>query len=92
MTIGVFSNNFARTLSELVKKSKVSGHKLSRYAQVDEPYIYHLIKGDKKNPSPEIVIRICFALASLSGEITIEDLDELLKTRGHTLFPRNSKR
>ena len=89
MAIGVFSNNFTKIFRELVKKSRASGHKISQYAQVDEPYIYHLLRGDKKNPSPEILIRIGFALGSLSDKITIEDLDELLKSIVHTLFPRN---
>jgi len=92
MAIGVFSNNFTKVFYELVKKSGASGHKISQYAQVDEPYIYHLLKGDKKNPSPEIVIRIGFALVRSSSEITINDVDELLKSIGHTLFPRSSTR
>ena len=90
MAVGVFSNNFTRIFRELVKKSEVSPHKISKYAHVDEPYIYHLLKGDKKNASPEIVIRIGFALARLNDRITIDELDELLKSIGRTLFPRNN--
>ena len=70
----------------------ISGHKIGQYAHVDEAYIYHLLKGNKKNPSPEILIRINFALAQLSDEITIDDLDELLKSIGHSLFRPNSRR
>ena len=92
MAMGVFSSNFTKVFYELVKKSGASVHKISKYAYVDEPYIYHLLKGDKKNPSPEIVIRISFALARLSSDITIDDLEELLKSLQHTLFPRKSKR
>ena len=92
MAMGVFSSNFTKVFRELVKKSGASGHKISQYAQVDEPYIYHLLKGVKKNPSPEIAVRIGFALARLSEEITIDDLDELLISIGHTLFPRTSIR
>jgi len=90
MASEVFSNNFTKVFRELVKKSGASVHKVSKYAHVDEPYIYHLLKGDKNNPSPEIVIRIGFALAHLSNEVTIYDLDELLKSLQHTLFRRTS--
>jgi hypothetical protein len=92
IAIGVFSNNLTKVLGELVKKSGTSGYQISKYAHVNEPYIYHLLKGDKKNPSPEMLIRIGFALARLSDKITINDLDELLESIGHTLFPRSSKR
>ena len=92
MAIGVFSNNFTRIFREFVKKSGVSSHEISKYAHVDEPYVYHLLKGDKKNPSPEIVIRIGFALARLSDKITIDELDELIESIGHTLSPRSSTR
>lgn len=92
MSIRIFSNDFTKIFRELVKKSGASGHKISQYAQVDEPYVYHLLKGDKKNPSPEIIIRIGFALARLSDKVAIDDLDELLKSIGHTLFPRTKGR
>ena len=90
MAIGVFSNNFKEVFNELVKKSGASRYMISKHAHVDEPYILRLSNGEKKNPSPEIVIRICFALVRLSSDITIYDLDELLKSIGHTLFPRNN--
>ncbi len=92
MAIGVFSNNFTEVFNELVKKSGASCYKVSKYAHIDAPYIHRLIKGDKKHPSPEILIRIGFALARLSDKITIDDLDELLISIGHTLFPRTSIR
>lgn len=92
MAIGVFSNNFTIVFRELVKKSGATGHKISQHSHVDEPYIYHLLKGDKYNPRPELVIRIGFALVRLSDNITIDDLDELLKSIGHTLFPRSKRR
>jgi len=92
MAPGVFSNSFTKVFRELVRRSGASIHKISKYECVDEPYVYHLLKGDKKNPSPEIVIRIGFALARLSDKITIDELDELLESIGHTLFPRSSIR
>ena len=88
MARGVFSNNFSQVFRELVQKSRATGHKISQYSDVDEPYIYHLIKGTKKNPSPEIVVRISLALVHLSEKITVGDIDELLKSIGHTLFRR----
>lgn len=90
MAIGVFSNNFKEVFTALLKKSGVSRYMISKYAHVDEPYIHRLWNGEKKNPSPEIVIRIGFALVRLSRDITIYDIDELLKSIGHTLFPRNN--
>ena len=90
MAIGVFLNNFAEVLNTLVKKSGASCYMISKYAHVDEPYIHRLMRGDRTHPSPEIVVRICFALVRLSSEITIYDLDELLKSIGHTLFPRSN--
>jgi hypothetical protein len=92
MAIGVLSNNFREIFTELVKRSGASRYMISKYAHVDEPYIYHLLKGDKNNPSPEIVIRIGFALACLSNKITIYDLEELLSSLQHTIFPRESRR
>ena len=90
MAIGVFSNNFTEVFNALMKKSGASRYTLSKYAHIDQAYISRLTRGHSKNPSPEIVIRICFALVRLSSSITIHDFDEILKTIGHTLFPRNN--
>ena len=92
MVIGVFTNNFTKVFQELLKRSGVSPHKIAKYAHVDEAYIHRLLKGDKKNPSPEMVTRIGFALGKFSDKITIYDLDELLRSIGRTLFTRNSYR
>ena len=92
MIPGVFSNDFTNVFNELLQKSGASCYKISKYAQIDEPYIYRLSKGEKKNPSPEIIIRIYFALTHLNNNITLDDLDELLKSIGHTIFPRNNSK
>ena len=89
MADGLFPNNFTKVFNELIQKSGASCYKISKYAHIDEPYINRLAKGEKNNPSSEIVIRIGFALSSVSDNITIYDLDELIKSVGHTIFPRN---
>lgn len=86
MTTTLFPNYFTSTFRNLVKKSRVTCYRISQYSHVDEAYLWRLMKGDKNNPSPETVVKISLALAHLSDNTTIYDINDLFKAIGHPLL------
>ena len=84
---GVYSNNFAEAFSQVLEKANVSCYKISQYSHLDEAYLSRLKNGEKHNPSPETIVRISMALAHLSAEVKLYDLEKLFNATGRSLFP-----
>jgi len=84
---GPYSNDFAKVFSKLLKKADTSCYKISDYAYLDEAYLSRLRNGEKKNPSPQTLIKISLAFAHLSPVITINDIEKLFNSVGRTISP-----
>ena len=74
--------SFARDLKQLNKKARCSVGELARAADVDEKHVRKLMAGSAKNPGRGIIIRLGQGLLDLSGDITRDDVDRLLKSAG----------
>ena len=74
--------SFARDLRKLNKKARCSVGELARAADVDEKHVRKLKAGSAKNPGRDTVIRRGQGLLDLSGDITRDDVDRLLKSAG----------
>jgi len=82
----LFYDNFSRVFSDLLIKSKVSCYRISEFTHLDEAYLNRLKSGEKSNPSPETVMKICLALARFSDKLNIFELDGLFKAIGRSIF------
>lgn len=58
-----------KELNKFMALRGLSVTELSRLSHVKRPYLSHLVHGQRKNPSPKIVNRLCKAL-----DVTPEEL------------------
>jgi transcriptional regulator with XRE-family HTH domain len=86
--MNLYVNDFPRIFSELLSKSGVTCYQISRYTGLDQAYLSRLKNGEKTNPSPETVVKICIAIAHFSDKLTIHDFDSLFRASGRSLFPK----
>ena len=80
---------FAKTLRRLRAKSRISSYYLATEAQLDPSHVRRLEKGERTNPSRRVVLELAQALLDSSGDITLKDVDNLLKSAGYGPLPRN---
>ena len=81
--------NFAKALEKACKKAKITLYGLARDAEVDSGYVYRLERGEQVHPSRDVVLRLGQALLDCSGDISLADVDQLLKTAGYGPLPPN---
>ncbi len=80
---------FAKTLKKLRTKAKMTRYALAQASSVDPTYLARLERGERVRPGRQLVLRIGQALLDNSGQITLEDVDRLLKAAGYGPLPRN---
>ncbi len=69
---------FAETLKKLRTRAGKSRYRVAQYSGVNEAYILRLERGERANPSRDIVLMLGFGLVEGSASIEIWDVDELL--------------
>jgi transcriptional regulator with XRE-family HTH domain len=79
---------FAKTLEKLRAKAKLTRYGLARDAEVDPGYVARLERGEKLHPSRHMVLRLGQALLDNSADVSLEDIDRLLKAAGYSPLPR----
>lgn len=87
--MGIYKNDFCVVFTELLKKSGVSCYEISHFAHLDEAYLSRLRSGEKNNPSPEVIMRICLAVAHCSKKdkkVRLFDFEALFNAVGRSLF------
>jgi transcriptional regulator with XRE-family HTH domain len=80
---------FAKTLRRLRSKARITSYCLATEAQLAPSHVRRLEKGERKNPSRRVVLELAQALLDSSGDITLKDVDSLLKSAGYGPLPRN---
>jgi hypothetical protein len=86
--MALYIRDFAKAFSDLLIESGVSCYRIGQYANLDEGYLSRLKDGQKMNPSPETVVRICLALAHYSDKLDVTDFERLFNASGRSLFPK----
>ena len=81
--------SFGEQLRKLRVKAKVSPYSLASLAGSDGGYIKRLENGERRRTMRNTVLRLGQALLNSSGDITLEDIDRLLKAAGYGPLPRN---
>ena len=80
---------FAKTLVKLRTRARLTRYRLAMEANTDPGHVKRLERGERRHPSRDLVLRLGQALLDNSGDITLEDVGELLKAAGHGPLPRN---
>jgi len=83
----LYANDFSKAFSKLLEKYDVTCYQISKYVHLDEAYLSRLRSGEKGNPGPEAVVRICLALAHFNNKLELHDFETLFRAVGRSLFP-----
>ncbi len=81
----LYSNNFCKIFSDLLTKTRISCYQIGKYTNLDGAYLSRLRNGGKNNPSAETVMKISLALAHLSKDVTLYDIEELFNSVGRSI-------
>ena len=91
--MAILKDNFAEVFDKTLSKLSVTGSQIAKFTKLDEGYVSKLRSGQKKNPSDETVFKISFAIAHYANKISLDDLECIFNTVGHSLFTnRNNSR
>jgi transcriptional regulator with XRE-family HTH domain len=80
---------FAKALRRLRTRAKLTRYRLAMEANVDPGHVGRLERGERRHPSRDLVLRLSQALLDCSGDICLEEIDQLLKAAGHAPLRRN---
>lgn len=86
MKTGLYSNDFSKAFSKLLEISGVSRYSIAVFTGLDEGYLSKLCSGERKNPSPETLMKICLALARFSDKLTLSDFEVLFNSVGRSIL------
>ena len=75
--------SFGETLKALRLRSGRSRYRLAQYCGITEAYILRLEKGERSNPSRDVVLMLGLALLKGSEALDIWDVDVLLLSAGY---------
>lgn len=81
----IFSTDFGKILSDILEKNGISAYQISQFSEVDQAYLSRLKSGEKKNPSPETVVKISLAICHTSDKVKLADIARLFNAIGRSL-------
>lgn len=90
MENGIYSNRFCKVFSKLLEKSSVKCYQIHKYTRLDVGYLSRLKSGEKKNPSPETIVKIGLALVHKNNRIRLSDIEQLFRSVGRSLFTKKT--
>jgi transcriptional regulator with XRE-family HTH domain len=80
---------FAKALHRIRTRAKLTRYRLALEANADPGHLGRLERGERRHPSRELTLRLGQAFLDNSGDVTLEDIDQLLKAAGHAPLRRN---
>lgn len=83
--------SFAQLLKQLRVKAGKSRYRLAQYSGINEAYILRLERGERANPSRDVVLMLGLALVESSDSVSVWDIDELLLSAGYAPFRRRGE-
>lgn len=83
--VDIITNNFSTVFNKLLGQTGVTCYQISKFTHLDQAYLSRLKNGEKQNPSAETIVKIGLALAFLSEELNIYDLEQLVSSIGRSL-------
>ena len=82
---------FGETLKTLRSRAGKSRYRLAQYSGLNEAYILRLERGDRSNPSRNVVLMLGLALVENSDSVAIWDIDSLLLSAGYAPLRRRGE-
>jgi transcriptional regulator with XRE-family HTH domain len=79
---------FAKALYKLRTRAKLTRYRLAQEAGVDPSHVARLERAERLRPSRHLVLRLGQALLDNSGDISLEDIDELLNAASYGPLPK----
>ena len=76
--------SFADTLKKLRTRAGKSRYRVAQFSGLNEAYILRLERGDRVNPTRDVVIMLGFGIVEGSKSVAIWDIDELLMSAEYT--------
>ena len=86
-----YLTTFAETLKKLRSQAGKSRYRVAQYGGLNEAYILRLERGERSNPSRDVVLMLGFALVANSDGIAIWEIDELLLSAGYAPLKRRGE-
>jgi hypothetical protein len=89
IAVTLYSGDFTKGFAKLLEISGVSRYQISSFAHLDQAYLSKLKSGEKNNPSPEVVMKICLGIAYHCKEnknVRLHDFEALFNSVGRSLF------
>jgi len=83
--------NFATTLIQLRKKAGKSRYRLAQWSGISEAYLLRLEKGERANPSRDVVLMLALSLVANSVTMDLFDVDELLLSADYAPLRRRGE-
>ncbi|NQW22493.1 MAG: helix-turn-helix domain-containing protein [SAR202 cluster bacterium] len=80
--------SFGETLKGLRLRSGRSRYRIAQFCGITEAYILRLEKGERSNPSRDVVLMLGLALIKGSEALDIWDVDVLLLSAGYAELRR----
>jgi transcriptional regulator with XRE-family HTH domain len=84
--VGLYSNNFAQVFSNLLDRTGISCYQINQYTHLDQSYLSRLRNGQKRNPSPETIVKISLGLVHFSDKVGLYDIEALFKAVGRSVL------
>jgi hypothetical protein len=85
MSESLYDRDFSMVFNQLLGKANISCYKISEFTHIDQGYLSCLRNGTKKNPGPEIVMKIGLALVHCSDKISLVDIERLFNSVGRSI-------
>ena len=85
------SASFGETLESLRQKSGRSRYRLADYSGLSQPYLLRLERGERRNPSRNVVLLLGLGLVKGSEAMDIWDIDTLLLSAGYAPLLRRGE-
>ena len=78
---------FKDIFNNLLKKSGVSCYQISEYSLISQTYLSRLRRGVRRNPGPEVIMKIALGIKHYDKHrvINIDDIEQLFNSAGRTL-------
>jgi transcriptional regulator with XRE-family HTH domain len=85
----VWAGDFSPVFSGLLDETGITIYQISQYTHLDQAYLHRLKIGERKNPSPATVIKICLAFAHLSYKFGTYEAERPFQSTGRTISIRD---
>ena len=83
--MSLYSSNFQKIFGDLLTRTGISCYQITKYTDLDGAYLSRLRNGGKNSPSAETIMKISLALAHLSKNVTLYDIEKLFNAVGRSI-------